>query len=58
MRVIVQRVKQAHVEVDQVIVGQIDHGYLMYVGIHVDDTEDMVVKCAHKIHQLRIFEAL
>lgn len=56
MRVIVQRVSQAHVTVEKQIIGQIEKGYLLYVGIHQSDTEEIVKKMAEKIHNLRIFE--
>lgn len=56
MRVIVQRVKDAFVTVNDVRVGSINHGYLLYIGIHVDDTMETVQKMADKIHLLRIFE--
>ncbi|MDY0295625.1 MAG: D-aminoacyl-tRNA deacylase [Acholeplasmataceae bacterium] len=56
MRAVVQRVKEASVTVDQKIVGSIKQGYLVYLGIHVDDTEDKAIKLAQKIHTLRVFE--
>jgi D-aminoacyl-tRNA deacylase len=56
MRIVCQRVKEASVKVDQQVVGQIKKGYLLYVGIHVDDQIDIVKKMAEKIHNLRIFE--
>lgn len=56
MRAVVQRVKEASVEVEQNIIGSIKQGYLIYLGIHVNDTEDIAKKCVQKIHQLRIFE--
>lgn len=56
MRVIVQRVKEASVYVDQVCVSHIDQGFLIYVGIHELDTDDVIIKMATKINNLRIFE--
>jgi D-tyrosyl-tRNA(Tyr) deacylase len=56
MRVIVQRVEKAHVSVDHQQVGSIEKGYLLYIGMHVNDTPDIVQKMAEKIHLLRIFE--
>lgn len=56
MRLVIQRVKYAKVSVDEKIVGSIDHGFLIYVGIHVDDTKQEVIKYANKVHQLRVFE--
>lgn len=56
MRCIVQRVKSAHVNVDDKTVGKIKNGYLIYVGIHVNDQDEDVRKMAQKVHSLRIFE--
>ena len=56
MRAVIQRVTQAHVKVDGKMVGQIERGYLVYLGIHVDDTKEQAIKLAQKIHQLRINE--
>ena len=56
MRVVVQRVLSASVAVDHHIVGKIDQGYLLLIGISVKDDEKIAIKMAEKIHNLRIFE--
>ena len=56
MRVVVERVKQARVDVDGQCVGQIDHGYLIYLGITHTDTMATVKKMAQKVLNLRVFE--
>ena len=56
MRVIVQRAKQASVEVDGKIVGAIEHGLMLLVGITHEDTIKDVEYCAKKVANLRIFE--
>jgi D-aminoacyl-tRNA deacylase len=56
MRTVVERVRDAKVAVDGKTIGQIEKGYLIYVGIHVNDTQEIVKKMAEKIHNLRIFE--
>lgn len=56
MRAIVQRVKKAQVEINNEIVAKIDSGYLVYLGITDIDGEEEVLKLAHKIKNLRIFE--
>ena len=56
MRAVVQRVSQASVKVDKKIVGSISKGFLLYLGIHEHDTEEIAIKMANKIHSLRIFE--
>jgi len=56
MRLLIQRVKKASVEVNQEVIGAIDRGLLVFLGIHKDDqpkqTEWMISKTIH----LRIFE--
>jgi D-tyrosyl-tRNA(Tyr) deacylase len=56
MRACVQRVSQASVTVDGQIVGQIDLGLLVLLGVASDDTEDDARQLAAKIAGLRIFE--
>lgn len=55
MRNVIQRVNRASVEVDGQIVGKIDRGILIYVGIERGDTENEVAYVAEKILNLRIF---
>ncbi len=56
MRLVVQRVKEASVTIDNEVVGKINKGFLIYVGITDTDTEVEVEKQARKISGLRIFE--
>jgi D-tyrosyl-tRNA(Tyr) deacylase len=56
MRVVVQRSKEASVTVAGEVVGQIEHGLVLLVGITHDDTEKEVEFVADKIAHLRIFE--
>ena len=55
MKIVLQRVNHASVEVDKKIVGQIDKGYLLLVGIGEGDTKEMADKLIDKISKLRIF---
>ena len=56
MRAVVTRVKNARVEIDGAINGQIGTGYLVLLGVGPNDTEDTAIKLAEKICNLRIFE--
>lgn len=56
MRIVVQRVKQASVKVDDKIVGEINNGFLLLVGVTHDDTSKDVDYLVNKIINLRIFE--
>jgi D-tyrosyl-tRNA(Tyr) deacylase len=55
MRVVIQRVGRASVEVDGTVTGKIDKGILAYVGIEKGDTEKEIAFMAEKILNLRIF---
>jgi len=55
MRVVVQRVSRAGVEVGGEVVGKIDRGVLVYVGIEKGDTEKEIAFMAEKVLNLRIF---
>jgi len=56
VRVVLQRVKEASVTVDQKIIGQIKQGFLLLVGVTHEDTIDQVNWLADKIAGLRVFE--
>lgn len=56
MRVVVQRVKEASVKIDQSVVGSIKKGYLLYIGITHEDDMTVIKKMAEKVKNLRIFE--
>jgi len=55
MRAVIQRVKNAKVEVDKKVVGKIDQGILVLFGCHKDDTEDKIDYLVDKITNMRIF---
>lgn len=55
MRAVLQTVKEASVTIDGKIVGAIDRGYLIYLGVGPDDTKEEVVRLWTKIRKLRVF---
>jgi len=55
MRAVVTRVSSASVEIDGVVTGNINKGFLVLLGIKDGDTEDDVVKLAAKVCNLRVF---
>jgi D-tyrosyl-tRNA(Tyr) deacylase len=55
MRVLLQKVTEARVRVDNETVGEIAHGYCLFVGITHDDTREQADWLANKIVSLRLF---
>lgn len=56
MKFVIQRVGQANVKVDGKIVGAIQKGYLVLIGVGREDTEADADKYLKKLLGLRIFE--
>lgn len=56
MKVVLQRVSHACVRVDGAVVGQIEKGFLLLLGVAETDTEAVAARLADKICKLRIFE--
>ena len=56
MKVILQKVKKANVSVDGKIVGEIDKGYCLLVGVHKESMEVDAKYLAKKIVEARLFE--
>lgn len=55
MRLLIQRVSQASVTVEDKIVGKIDRGMLIFVGFHKNDTPQSIDWLVKKCVDLRIF---
>ena len=56
MRALVQRVATASVVVDDEVVGQIEHGYLVLVCAMQGDTQAIADWLAQKVVTLRVFK--
>lgn len=55
MKVLIQRVTQAQVDVEGVCVGKINHGLLLFVGLEKQDTQHSLERMCHKVLNYRIF---
>ncbi|TGU74292.1 D-tyrosyl-tRNA(Tyr) deacylase [Geomonas terrae] len=55
MKAVIQRVKTASVRVDGKVVGEIDHGILVLLGVEIGDSCKQADWLAEKIVNLRIF---
>jgi D-aminoacyl-tRNA deacylase len=56
MRIVLQRVSEASVTIDQIMVSKIGAGLLILVGIEAADTMDDITWLCQKIANCRIFE--
>lgn len=56
VRVVIQRAKDASVSVNQEVVGSIDQGLVILLGVTHEDTEEDIEYLVRKIVNLRIFE--
>ena len=56
MKLVVQRSHAARVLVENEIVGQIERGLVVFVGVTDSDSDDNARKCAAKIAALRVFD--
>ena len=56
MRLFIQRVRRASVEIEGVVKGAIGQGLLVFVGVTHEDTEEDLEYLAQKIVKMRIFD--
>lgn len=56
MKLVIQRVKEASVTIDNKLFSSIQKGILVLFGVEKDDSEDMLEYYAQKLLKLRIFE--
>ncbi len=55
MRAVIQRVREAFVTVENEVVGKIDSGICLLLGVHATDTEKQADWLVNKVCGLRIF---
>lgn len=56
MKLVIQRVKYAKVEVENEIVGKIGQGFLVLLGVGPEDTKETANYLVQKLIKLRVFE--
>jgi D-tyrosyl-tRNA(Tyr) deacylase len=56
MKIVIQRVKEASVKVDEKVVGKIGKGILVFLGACVGDNEKDISYLSNKLINLRMFE--
>ena len=56
MRAVIQRVTHASVTIEGCVKSQIGQGFLILLGVHVNDSEEKAKKIADRICGLRVFE--
>ena len=56
MKFVIQRVKNAQVDVNNKTIGKIDNGFLVLIGITHTDTKEIADYLVKKLINLRIFE--
>ena len=56
MKFVIQRVSEASVSVDNRLIGEIQKGYMVLIGISENDSQEIADKMVRKMIGLRIFE--
>ena len=56
MRLLIQRVDEAKVKLDKKVIGEIDKGFLVFLGITHTDNEKIAEYLVNKLINLRVFE--
>jgi len=56
MKFVIQRVNHANVKVDGHVIGQINKGFLVFIGVSHTDTREIADKMIKKLIGLRIFD--
>lgn len=56
MRLLIQRVKRASVEIEGTVRGAIEKGFLVLIGVTHEDTEEDLEYLAQKLLKIRLFD--
>ena len=56
MKFLIQRVKQASVSTEAQTIGKIGKGFLVFIGVSQEDTQEIADKMIRKLLGMRIFE--
>lgn len=56
MKLVIQRVNNAKVEVENKVIGQIEKGFLVLIGVGPEDTKEIADFLVEKLCNLRVFE--
>ena len=56
MKLVIQRVKKANVVVENKVIGEINNGFLVLIGIAPTDTKEIADFLVQKLIHLRVFE--
>lgn len=56
MKFVIQRVNNASVTIDEKIVGKINKGFLVFIGVSNEDTKEIADKMIKKLIGMRIFD--
>lgn len=56
MKFVIQRVTEASCKVDGEIIGQIQNGFCVFIGVSNEDTQEIADKMIKKLIGMRIFE--
>lgn len=56
MKFVIQRVKNAQVDIEGITYGKIEKGFLVLIGVSKEDTQEIADKMIKKLVNMRIFE--
>lgn len=55
MKIVLQKVQKAFVDVDDKTIAEIQEGYVLLLGVHKDDTKEQADKLVEKVCKLKLF---